>query len=180
VTVLKLAALSLAAVSAIATASPAKTPALDGSAPWWEKITVTMNGEGKPKSCRYESSKNVGDGCEVVGTPKVAASAAGDSAQVTQITFERRFTPSGGEPDLGKVHAGETILGGQVMALAIDQAGRVSGCKVVAKTGEMTPDYGCQEAAAERFAASVSNAPSSSARQAFMTILVYGHSEQVA
>jgi hypothetical protein len=67
------------------------------------------------------------------------------------------------------------LLGKQVMALAIDAAGAVKGCKVVATGGEMTPEYGCTEAQTERFD-TVASAP----RQGFMTVLVYGHEEHVA
>ena len=46
------------------------------------------------------------------------------------------------------------------MALAIDSAGSVKGCKIVATGGDMTPDYGCKEATAERFEASAAKAAS--------------------
>ena len=32
------------------------------------------------------------------------------------------------------------------MTLAIDAAGSVKGCKVVANVGDMTPDYSCKDA----------------------------------
>ena len=64
------------------------------------------------------------------------------------------------------------------MALAIDSAGSVKGCKIVATGGDMTPDYGCKEATAERFEASAAKA-ASAGREGVMTILVYGHAEHV-
>ena len=73
---------------------------------------------------------------------------------------------------------GDTLLGGQVMALAIDGAGAVKGCKIVATSGSVTPQYGCTEASAERFEANA-HAANAGAHQGYMTILVYGHSEHV-
>jgi hypothetical protein len=62
--------------------------------------------------------------------------------------------------------------------LTIDSAGAVQGCKVLAATGDMLPSYGCREARAERFETGA-DAEAATARHAFMTILVYGHSEQL-
>jgi hypothetical protein len=76
------------------------------------------------------------------------------------------------------VQAGDTLLGSQVMALAIDGAGAVKGCQIVSKSGSMTPDYGCEEAKAERFEANAGQSAEQSL-QGYMTILVYGHDEHV-
>ena len=173
---LKLAALAFAASTTLATPATTETP-LDATGPWWEKITVTMTGDGKPQSCRYESSTSGADGCAVEGADAKSAGKSNNSEQFTKITFERRFAPGGKLPDIGKLHPGDTLLGGSIMSLAIDAAGSVKGCKVVATSGGVKPDYGCEEAAAEKFAAST-NAPAEPT-QAFMTILVYGHSEDV-
>src|SRR4051812_32549819 len=168
--VLKLAALVLAA------ASTASTPALKSSAPWWEKVTVTVASDGKPQSCSYQTSlkPEKATECEVAGK---AAGLAPDGAtskdEYTRITFERRFNP-GVQPDGTKVEAGDTLLGSQVMALAIDGAGSVKACKIVAKAGDMTPDYGCDEVATERFEATADKSADHH-RQGYMTILVYGH-----
>ena len=170
---LKIAALVLAA------ASTASAPALKSSAPWWEKVTVTVASDGKPKSCSYESSlkPDKTTSCEVSGGAADAAATPGSSKdEVTRITFERRFNP-GAQPD-SKVGAGDTLLGSQVMALAIDGAGAVKGCQVLSKSGSMTPDYGCEDAKAERFEASAGRSAEQSL-QGFMTILVYGHDEHV-
>lgn len=168
---LKLAALVFAA------ASTASTPALKSSTPWWEKVTVTVASDGKAKSCSYETSlkPQATADCEVSSAADAAAGPGGSKNEVTRITFERRFNP-GSQPD-SKVQAGDTLLGSQVMALAIDGAGAVKGCQIVSKSGSMTPDYGCEEAKAERFEASAGTAEQS--LQGFMTILVYGHDEHV-
>jgi hypothetical protein len=42
----------------------------------------------------------------------------------------------------------------------------------------MTPDYGCKDAAAEKFEASAAKA-TATGREGVMTILVYGHAEHV-
>ena len=73
---------------------------------------------------------------------------------------------------------GDTLLGGQIMALAIDARGAVKGCRVVSKAGDMQPQYGCDDASAERFQASM-NRTAKTGRDGFMTILVYGHSEHM-
>ena len=174
---LKLALLTLAAAS---TTAP---PALVSNAPWWEKVTVTIAGDGKPQSCQYSASNAVGAAseCDVAGAaPAAVKTPAGAPDQFTKITFERRFNPGGAQPDSTKLHAGDTLLGGQIMALAIDEAGAVKGCKVIAKAGDVTPDYGCDEATAERFQASASDLPAAAANMGFMTVLVYGHEENLA
>ena len=85
----------------------------------------------------------------------VKTSAAKD--QYTRITFERRFSP-GAKPAVEALQPGETLLGGRVMALAIDSKGAVKACEVVATSGSVTPQYGCSDLEAERFEASVGGA----------------------
>ena len=170
---LKLAALVLAA------ASTTSTPALKSSSPWWEKVTVTLASDGNPRSCSYETSLKPQEAtnCEVSGsTAGLAPAPGGAKDEYTRITFERRFNP-GAQPD-PEVQAGDTLIGSQVMALAIDGEGAVKGCRIISKSGTMTPDYGCEEATAERFEASA-HATVADARQAYMTILVYGHDEHI-
>ena len=75
------------------------------------------------------------------------------------------------------MQAGDTLLGRQVMALAIDQGGKVSGCKVVATSGDLTPEYGCEQATTEKFETNAGR--ESPPRQGYMTVLIYGHSEHV-
>lgn len=169
-----IAALALAS----ATAHPAATT-LSPDAPWWERVTVTVTGDGHPQSCHYESSlqpKN-GQDCDVTGSQAAMASNNGAKDQYTRITFERRFSP-GAQPRVTELDPGETLLGGQVLALAIDARGAVKGCRIVATSGAVRPEYGCVEATAERFDASAGER-SSAQRQGYMSIIVYGHSEHV-
>ena len=171
------------AVLAVAAATTTSTPALDPTAPWWEKVTVTIAGDGNPKACEYTTSRDGGSAspCDVAetDTASIQQTAAPDTpGQLTKITFERRFVPGQSQPQQADIQAGESLLGGQVMALAIDDAGAVKGCKVVARAGSVTPDYGCDEAAGEKFEASAGDVPAPA--QGFMTILVYGHQENVA
>ena len=172
--------LMLVALAAAAT-SAMTSPALISTSPWWEKVTVTVSGDGNPRSCHYENSM-APDGarqCDVDSSAgALAENGSGTRDEFTSITFERRFSPTAA-PDKGGVQPGDTLLGGQVMALSIDAAGAVSGCKVVAAAGDMTPDYGCEEAKAERFQASAGEQAVQS-RQAYLTILVYAHAENVA
>lgn len=177
-----LAALALLTASApIIAASTAKDPALSSTAPWWEKVTVTIAGDGKPQACRYETSLDptAAKDCDVTGSQAAMAEGSGSSRQsdVTRITFERRFTP-GTAAATAELPTGDTLLGRQVLTLAIDAAGAVKGCRVVATSGDMTPDYSCKDAQAEKFEASAkSGAPAG--REGVLTILVYGHVEHV-
>ena len=161
-----------------APAAAAASPNLSAGS-WWEKITVTMTSDGKAQGCRYETSQAsaAAKDCKVVGADGLAAKAEA-KAQYARITFERRFTPGGAPPGEAAIDPGDKLLGQQVMALAIDEAGKVSGCRIVATSGETGVAYGCTEVAAERFEATASSerAPR---REGYMTILVYGHTEHV-
>jgi hypothetical protein len=169
------------AALALASASANPSATLTSTAPWWEKVTVTVTDDGQTQSCRYESSltPNAGKDCSVTGDAASMSHQAGAKDEYTRITFERRFSP-GAKPDLNSLKPGETLLGGQIMALAIDGRGSVKDCKVVQTGGSVTPQYGCTEAAAERFRASaVSPRTRAAEHEGYMSILVYGHSEHV-
>jgi len=170
--VLGLAALALAARSANATAS------FTTAAPWWERITYTLRDDGAQQACKYESSLG---GVESCGDEDLVAPAEGGGStpgSFTKLTFERRFDP-GLQPREIKLAHGDTFLGGHVMALAFDGAGLVRSCRVVATSGKLQTGYGCDEVRAERFQASAGR-NGDGLHQGFMTILVYGHEEQLA
>jgi len=180
-----LAALALLTASAhgIAAASTAKAdPALSPTTPWWEKVTVTLAGDGKSNSCRYESSISAAAAkdCDVVGDAKsLGADAPQSKDQFTRLTFERRFNPGSMAPQDAALETGDTLLGRQVMSIAIDAAGKVKGCRVIAQSGDVTPSYNCEDAAAEHFEASAATPGAGQGHEGFMTILVYGHEEHV-
>jgi hypothetical protein len=180
-----MAALALISASSYAAATSASTqePKLSSTASWWEKVTVTIAGDGKTQSCRYETSlrADASQNCDVVGGGAAASMAGSHGSakdEFTRLTFERRFHPGAAEPADGSLEPGDTLLGRQVMSLAIDGAGAVKGCKVVATSGDMTPDYGCDEASAEHFEAGA-RTQSAAPRQGYMTVIVYGHAEHV-
>jgi hypothetical protein len=178
----KIAALVLASAAGFlgAASSASTTDTLVSNAAWWEKVTVTIDGDGKPQSCLYQSSLKPSDpeACDVASSAAAAASKSADSkGQFTRITFERRFDP-GAPPAKADLQTGDTLLGGQMMALAIDGRGTVKGCHIVASSGAMRPDYSCDDAQAEKFQASVGGAPKTE-RQGYMTIIVFGHSEHM-
>lgn len=168
--------LALAALM-LATASVDATPTLTSTAPWWEKITYTFAGDGS-QYCRYETSLSAtgAEACESDEAP--AKGATSSDGTFTKITIERRFSPEGASAP-ASLQAGETLLGGQVMAISIDSTGAVKSCKVVGVSGDFKPPFGCNEARAERYRAS---APSDVAtlRNALMTVLVYGHEEYLS
>ena len=180
----KIAALILASAAGAlgAAASASSTPTLVSTAPWWEKITVTMSGDGKPEACRYETSLKpaAAEDCDIASSAAAMASKASESkGEVTRITFERRFNP-GAVPTQPTLQTGDTLLGGEMMALAIDSRGAVKGCKVVAQSGEMRPEYSCDDASAEKFQASfVPGKKEAPEREGYMTIIVYGHTEHM-
>lgn len=180
---LKTAALVLAsAAGLIAVSASADTPTtlLPNSA-WWEKVTVTIAGNGTTESCLYETSlkPNGSQACNVSESEASLGKSeeAGSKQEYTRITFERRYTPDA-MPVKADLQTGDTLLGGQVMALAIDPRGAVKTCRIVASSGKVTPDYGCDEASAERFHASVGSARPA-AHEGYMTILVYGHTDHM-
>lgn len=164
-------ALILAAVSAQA------SPSLSSAAPWWEKVTYTISGDGA-ETCRFESSLAGARSCQEEAGSSPVSGAGGSSGTYTKITIERRFSP-GGQPDAVGLQAGDTLLGGRVLALSIDEAGEVQSCKTLVASGDLRPAYGCDEAKAERFSASAGDT-SPQMRQAYMTIIVYGHEEYLA
>ena len=171
--------LSFAAL-ALAAASPAISTDVLSTAPWWERITITYGDDGSQRSCNYESSRSFGgvEACDSDGKPNAAKAPATRAAGVqTRITFERRFTP-GATPNAQSLEPGDALLGGLLMMVAIDRDGAVRGCSVVAETGEARPDYGCDEVRAERFQASVGGAAQDS-QVGILTVLVYGHEEEV-
>ena len=72
----------------------------------------------------------------------------------------------------------ETPAQGIQPQAVVDAKGAIQSCKVVASSGDAPPDYGCNEAKQEQFKAEA-NADATD-RQAFMTVLAYGHLEQIA
>jgi hypothetical protein len=160
-------ALALALIALPAAAAAAPLP----SHQWWEKVTVTVPAGGDAQ-CVFSSSREASKTCEVEAEAGALAGAVPDKGQTTTITFERRFAPAAASAD-ARIGAGDMLLGGQVMKLAIGADGTVAGCKVVEQAEGMETDYGCAEAAAERFAAGAE-------REGYLTILIYAHSEEIA
>jgi hypothetical protein len=175
-----IAAVALASATSMALAATSQSSALDSNASWWERVTVTIAGDGQPRSCRFESSvgPEKAKDCQVQASQAaVEKTATGSKDSYTRITFERRFSPNW-QPEATQPPAGDLLLGRQVMSLAIGAKGIVQGCEIVAASGDMKHEYGCKEASAERFSAGA-RAARVEPRQGYMTILVYGHSEHV-
>jgi hypothetical protein len=169
---------SAASLAAAATTTTSST-ALNSTAPWWERVTITIAGDGQARSCRFESSVGPGAAkdCQVEASAAAAEkTATGEKDRYTRITFERRYTPDW-QPKASEAPTGEMLLGRQVMSLAIGAKGTVEGCQIVSASGDMKPEYGCREASAERFQASASTG--AARHQGYMTVIVYGHSEHL-
>lgn len=179
-----IAALALFSAAGVAGAAikSSSSDTLVSTAPWWEKVTVTIAGNGKPAACRFETSLKPDQprDCDVVASHSAVlkSASARSNEEFTRITFERRFTP-GAEVPAAALQPGDQLLGKQVLALAIDGQGAVKNCHIVDAGGDMRPEYGCADAAAEHFQASAATAKAAPQREATMTILVYGHSEHM-
>ncbi len=166
-------------VAALAASTPSSM--LEASVPWWERISVTVDDKGTQQSCTYESSLSpIGaEACD----EEMAASVQPRRTEArtgvySKLTFERRFSP-GGKLDSGRLQPGDKLLGQQVMFLTIEPNGSIGSCRVVGTSGDVLPAYGCKEARSEQFRVQAS-AYSPAHGQAFMTIRVYGHQEQIA
>jgi len=167
------------ALFAVALAAAAPPPVLESSVPWWERVTVTVDDKGKQQSCRYQISlsPSATKACDDEMAASIGAGARGRFGVYSKMTFERRFSP-GRQLDSGRLHPGDQLLGRQVMFMTFDAKGSIESCRVVAATGDMAFEYDCDEARKEQFRAHASADPA--ARQAFMTVLAYGHMEQMA
>jgi hypothetical protein len=152
---------------------------LEASVPWFERITVTVDDQGTQRSCQYQLSLTPGGPkpCDQNMASTVPATAKASSGVYSKLTFERRFSPAP-KLDSVRLRAGDKLLAQQVMFLTISEDGSIAACRVVGRSGDMMPAYGCDEARAEQFRVPATSA--GTPRQAFMTILVYGHQEQIA
>jgi hypothetical protein len=171
----------LAAVLAATNPSASSSSPLEASIPWFERITVTVDDKGKQQSCKYQFSlsDNGPEQCDEAMAASISgAKAGGSTGTFSKLTFERRFSP-GAKLDSGRLQTGDTLLGQQVMFLTFGDGGAIASCRIVGKSGDMVPAYGCDEAKSEQFKLNAS-ASSGTPSQAFMTIMVYGHQEQLA
>ena len=162
--------------AALAAANP--SPVLEASVPWWERITVTVDDKGKQQSCHYQISLSPAGtkACNDEMAASVGTSGGGPAGQYSKVTFERRFSP-GRQLDSGRLQPGDQLLGRQVMFLTINAEGAIETCHVVAATGDMAFQYDCDAARKEQFRMTCTG---SGAQQGFMTVLAYGHTEQMA
>ena len=185
----------LAAVLAASTTTPSTPPAesatpaqetqsmqfevLEPTMPWWERITVAFDDKGAQQSCKYQSSLSLAaaEACDEEMASNFKSRPGDPQAGVySKLTFERRFSPV--TPDSGRLQPGDQLLGRQVMYLTINAQGSIGSCKVVSSSGDMKPQYDCDAVKSETFRAHAS-ASSALPRQAFMTVLAYGHMEQI-
>ena len=164
---------------AAALAASTPSPALEASMPWWEKVTVTVDNKGEQQSCFYETSLSStgAEDCDDETASAIEIRGDGQSGLFSKVTIERRFSP-GNRLDAGRLEPGDQLLGRQVMHLTIDAKGSIQSCHVVSTSGDAPPNYDCDEARKEQFRAQAND--NASARQAFMTILAYGHTEEIA
>lgn len=150
------------------------------AAPWWERITVSLGAGGESQGCLYTSSDGQrSTDCKIDAADADSSEHSTSRDGVTRVTFERRFTPGGTQAAATQLEAGDTLLGREVLALAIDGRGSVQTCKLVASDGEMMVDYGCKDAQAEHFQASAKSGGGAQ-REGTMTVLIYAHQEHVA
>lgn len=167
------------ALFAAVMAASTPSPVLEATVPWWERITVIVDDKGKQQSCQYEMSLSPSGAqtCDEATAASVGAGSKSENGLFSKVTFERRFSPHG-KLDSGRLQPGDQLLGRKVMALTFDEKGAIQSCDVVAATGEMAFQYNCDAARKEQFRAQAS--ATSEPRQAFMTVLAYGHTERIA
>lgn len=169
------------ALAAALLAVSGSSSVLEASVPWFERITVTVDDKGDQQSCRYQFSLSAAgaEACsEAVASTLPTRKAQGGPGAFSKLTFERRFSP-GMKIDSGRLEPGDKLLAQQVMHLTFSRDGSIASCRVVGRSGDMVPAYGCDEARTEQFRHAASATPEAP-RQAFMTIMVYGHQEQIA
>ena len=175
-------ALFAAALAASSSAPASITdPMLESAVPWFERITVTLDDKGTQKSCKYQFSLSPTgvENCDKEMAASVGPkNATGQDGVYSKLTFERRFSP-GAKLDTGKLPTGDKLLGQQVLFLTIDAKGEIGSCKVLATSGDLLPAYDCDQAKTEQFKVAAS-APAGKQSEAFMTVTVYGHEEQIA
>lgn len=167
------------ALFAAALAASTSAPILESSVPWFERIEVTFDDKGAQKSCRYQSSLDPSGSAECAKemAQSIDTPSKGTAGTYSKLTFERRFSP-GAKLDSGKLKPGDKLLSQQVLFLTIDAQGAIGSCKVLATSGDLIPAYDCDQAKTEKFRAQAATSPDRP-RQAFMTVLVYGHVEQI-
>jgi len=166
----------LALFAAALASSVTASPILESAQPWWERITVTVDDKGEQRRCLYETSSSGAATCDEAMAASIPGT-AGKSGSFSKVTYERRFSPGGAQLDSGRLRPGDTLLGRQVMFLTFDAQGAIDSCKVVAATGELEFSYDCDAARKEQFRAQANADPA--ARQAFLTVLAYGHIERI-
>lgn len=161
-----------------ALAASTSSAILETSVPWWERVTVTVDDKGKQQSCQYQVSLQPSGArrCDAAMAASLPTG-RGESGRFAKMTFERRFSP-GRQIDSGQLQPGDELLGRKVLFLTFSEEGAIESCKVVAATGDMEFAYNCEEARKEQFRAQASAGPGQ--RQAFLTVLAYGHTEHIA
>ena len=161
-----IAALALASAASLASAATQNVSTLDSTAPWWERVTVTVSGDGHPQACRLNRACDQAPARHATWSPaRAPRPSCRMAARRTNIPASPSSAGSApaGIPKRPKLPAGDMLLARQVMTLAIGAKGRVQGCEIVSASGDMQPQYGCKEASAERFAASASTAGTAAA-----------------
>lgn len=164
------------ALIAAATAAAMSTPAEDllpAQASWWERVDVTLAGNGATGACEFTASHARAQDCNAVTKASVADEPTGNAAQLTKLTFERKFIPGNTAPGSVETDVGNSLIGAHMLELSIDSTGAVSHCKVIASAGDTAPEFGCAEAQAERYA------PTASGSRGYMTVAVSAHREQI-
>lgn len=165
--------LSQIAIFAAATAlSAGSGQLLPAQSSWWERVDVTLSGNGATQTCEFTASHARAEHCDAVKA-SVSEAASPASAQLTKLTFERKFIPGDRAPGSVETDVGDTLIAAHMMELSIDASGAVSHCQVIASAGDERPDFGCEEAKAERYAATAGGS------RGYMTIAVSAHREQI-
>ena len=132
--------LSQIAIFAAATAlSAGSGQLLPAQSSWWERVDVTLSGNGATQTCEFTASHARAEHCDAVKA-SVSEAASPASAQLTKLTFERKFIPGDRAPGSVETDVGDTLIAAHMMELSIDASGAVSHCQVIASAGDERPE----------------------------------------
>jgi TonB family protein len=152
--------------------------------PWSTRVILNFASRGQSPSCRYEvdgamtpapGEKPVGCPPEFeAAIPQIPAFGIGKALAV----METRFTPDGAwAPALP---AGDVLVAREIVTLQINEAGKVTSCKITEQRGPVLPGSGCDEITQKTYRPRPGGDGKYAPFEATMTFSLYSHVEKLA
>jgi TonB family protein len=152
--------------------------------PWSTRIILNFASGGHSPSCRYEADGAMtpapGEkpaGCPPefeAAIPKIPALGIGKAL----VVMETRFTPSGSwAPALP---AGDVLVAREIVTLEINEAGKVTSCKMTEQSGPVLPGNRCDEITQKTYRPRPGGDGKYAPFEATMTFSLYSHVEKLA